>query len=253
MLAALGILAYAASMMTHEALGHGVYCLAAGGHNTMLTGWMERCHSPEVVGPGMNAAGPGVQFGAGLLAWLVLYLLSPAAVRLRYFLWLYMAFDLLIASGYVAFSGITNFGDAAVLIRNLHPAAVWRGLLVLTGSAVYYLSMWLAAVVLGEFAGIDKGSSRLSRLVWIPYVTVAVFACCSAALNQTMGKKAAIGMAVASSFGAGTGLLFLPNVLRGMALRAPKPAGYLTWSTAWVLAAAAVLVAFLFYIGPGLE
>jgi hypothetical protein len=30
-LGALGVLAYAASMMTHEALGHGVYCLAAGG------------------------------------------------------------------------------------------------------------------------------------------------------------------------------------------------------------------------------
>jgi hypothetical protein len=37
MLGALGILAYAASMMTHEALGHGGYCLALGGHNVMLT------------------------------------------------------------------------------------------------------------------------------------------------------------------------------------------------------------------------
>ncbi|MGA2564928.1 MAG: hypothetical protein ABSF96_15360, partial [Steroidobacteraceae bacterium] len=42
-LGALGILAYAASMMTHEALGHGVYCLAAGGHNTGLSAWAEGC------------------------------------------------------------------------------------------------------------------------------------------------------------------------------------------------------------------
>ena len=43
MLGSLAALAYAATMMTHEALGHGAYCLAAGGHNVMLTGWMETC------------------------------------------------------------------------------------------------------------------------------------------------------------------------------------------------------------------
>ncbi len=43
MLGAFGILAYAASMMTHEALGHGGYCLALGGHNVMLTAWAEGC------------------------------------------------------------------------------------------------------------------------------------------------------------------------------------------------------------------
>jgi hypothetical protein len=67
-LGALGVLAYAASMMTHEALGHGVYCLAAGGHNTGLTAWAEGCNLHPV---GIEAAGPGLQFAAGLLAWVV--------------------------------------------------------------------------------------------------------------------------------------------------------------------------------------
>lgn len=97
MLAALGILAYAASMMTHEALGHGAYCLAVGGHNVMLTAWGERCDLPGLHAPGIEAAGPGVQFGAGLLAWLVLHLLSPDAARPRYFFWLYMVFNLLVS------------------------------------------------------------------------------------------------------------------------------------------------------------
>jgi hypothetical protein len=38
MLAALGILAYAASMMRHEALGHGGYCIAVGGHTVHADG-----------------------------------------------------------------------------------------------------------------------------------------------------------------------------------------------------------------------
>jgi len=253
MLAALGILAYAASMMTHEALGHGGYCIAIGGHNVMLTAWGESCNSPGVITSGIDAAGPGIQLGAGLVAWLVLHLLPADAVRLRYFFWLYMGFNLLVSSGYVAFSGVTDFGDAAVLIAGLHPHVVWRGGLILLGSAVYYLSMWAAALELKRFAGLPEGGGRVTRLVWIPYAAAGVFACCTSALNQTMGHGVAIGLAAASSFGAGLGLLRLPDMQRGMASKGASPIGYLNWSAAWGFAAVLVTVVFLFFIGPGLK
>jgi hypothetical protein len=249
MLGALGILAYAASMMTHEALGHGGYCLAVGGHNVMLTAWGEGC---SLHPPGIEAAGPGVQFGAGLLAWLTLRRLPRRTARLRYFFWLYMVFNLVISSGYVAFSGVTDFGDAAVIIAGLKAHAVWRGALILLGAAVYLLSMRATALELKRFAGLDDGSRRLFRLVWIPYVAAGVFACCTGALNRTMGHGAAIGLAAASSFGSGLGMLWLPDMQRGMALRAPAPSVYLRWSASWAVAAVIVVVAFLFLIGPGL-
>ncbi len=253
MLAAMGILAYAASMMTHEALGHGGYCLAAGGHTVMLTVWYERCQFPGVAGLGIKVAGPGVQFGAGLLAWLAVRLLPRDATRTRYFVWLTMMFDLLIASGYVAYSGVTNIGDAVEYIARLHPYAVWRGALVLLGSVVYSLSMLAGAFELGRFAGVGDGGRRLFRLVWIPYVTVGVFACCTGALNHTMGHGAALGFAVASSFGAGTGLLFLPNVLRGMGLKGRSASGYVGWNVGWGVAAAVVVLAFVLFLGLGVE
>jgi hypothetical protein len=252
MLAALGILAYAASMMTHEALGHGGYCVAIGGHNVMLTAWGERCDLPDTHASGIVVAGLGVQFGAGLMAWTMLHLLPPYAARLRYFFWLYMVFNLLVSSGYVVFSGVTDFGDAAVLIAALQPHIVWRAGLVLLGSVVYFLSMQAAALELERFAGQD-GGSRLSRLVWIPYAAAGLFACCTGALNQTMGHGAAIGLAAASSFGGGLGLLRLPDMHRGMASNGSSPAVYLNWSAAWGVAVAVVIVVFLFYIGPGLR
>jgi hypothetical protein len=249
MLAALGILAYAASMMTHEALGHGGYCLAFGGHNVMLTAWGESC---SLRAPGIEAAGPLVQFGAGLLAWLMLRRVSPTAARLRYFLWLYMVFNLFVSCGYVLFSGISNFGDAAVLFAGLQPNVVWRGDLVVLGSVSYFLSMRSAAFELKRFAGTDDGGRRLWRLVFIPYVAVGVFACCSGALNQTMGRGAAIGLAAASSFGAGFGLLRLPDMQRGLPDET-SPARYLTWNAVWGIAAAVTVMLFLFFIGPGLR
>jgi hypothetical protein len=253
LLAAMGILAYAASMMTHEALGHGGYCLAVGGHNVMLTAWGERCEFPGAPPAGIEAAGPGVQFLAGVLVWLMLHRSAPEASRLRYFLWLYMVFNLLVSCGYVAFSGVTDFGDAAVLIAALHPAIVWRGALVLIGSVLYFLSMRAAALELRQFAGPDEGTRRLIRLVWIPYVSAGIFACCTGALNHTMGHATAIGLAAASSFGGSLGLLRLPDMQRGMPSIGPSPAVCLHWSSAWGVAAALVIVVFLVFIGPGLE
>jgi len=270
MLAALGILAYAASMMTHEGLGHGGYCLAAGGHNVALTAWWETCNFPTDAPLGIKAAGPGVQFGAGLLAWLVLHLLPPSAMRLRCFTLLYMVFNLFVSCSYVAFSGVTDLGDGAELIAPLHPLIAWRGGLFLLGSVAYFLSMRAAAFELKRFAGLDDRSSRLFRLVWIPYATAGVFACCtgaltmehrtavglavaSPALNHTMGQWAALEMAALSSLGAGSGMFALPEMQRGMESRGLSPAVYLNWSTAWGVATAAVIALFFFFIAPGLH
>jgi hypothetical protein len=249
MLGALGILAYAASMMTHEALGHGGYCLARGGHNILLTTLGERC---SIQPPGIEAAGPSLQFGSGLLAWFVVRRLSPGAARLRYFFWLYMVFNLFVSSGYVVFSGVTDFGDAAVLISGLGPLVAWRSGLILFGSVLYFLSMRAAALELKRFAGIDDGHRRLSRLVWIPYVTAGVFACCAGALNRTMTHGAAIGLAAASSFGGAWGVLLLPDMQRGMAAKDPSPTIYLTLNAAWCVVAGIVTIGFLVTLSESL-
>lgn len=251
MLGAVGILAYAASMMTHEALGHGGYCIAAGGHNAMLTAWAERCNFPNAQPFGIEAAGPGLQFAAGLLSWRALPRLPQRASRLRYFFWLYMIFNLFVSSGYVAFSGVTDFGDAAVIIAGLSPHMLWRGLLILIGAAGYYLAMWVAAAELKRLLGTRDGGRPIFRLVWIPYVAAGIFACCAAALNRTMPTGVAVGLAVASSFGAGFGMLRLPDMQRRMTSR-PAPGIHIEWSTGWAFAALVVIAAF-FLIGRGLE
>ena len=174
MLGALGIPAYVASMMTHEALGHGAFCVAAGGHNLMLTGWAEECNL-EPLPSAVTAAGPAVQFGAGLLAWAALRRIPAGLVVQRSFVWLYMVFNLFISSGYVAFSGVTGFGDSAVLISGLSPPWLWRTLLVAVGAVVYYLSMWAAPRELRRMPG--RSSDRRLRRFFLDSVSSGRFAC----------------------------------------------------------------------------
>jgi len=45
----------------------------------------------------------------------------------------------------------------------------------------------------------------------------------------------------------------LPDMQRGMTLGALTPSVYLSCSAAWAIAAAVVVVFFLFFIGPGLK
>lgn len=253
MLVALGILAYAASTMTHEALGHGGSCLLAGGHTVMLAVWSETCNFPGAPRLAVKTAGPAAQFGAGLIAWLVLHLRAMKNARVRYFLWLYMVFNLFIPSSYVAFSGFTNFGDAAEVIAGHEPHMVWESGLVLLGVVVYLLAMQATALELKRFAGLDQRSGRLYHLVWIPYVSVGVFACCTAAFTPAVGRETAIEMAALSSFASGAGLFGLPDGHLRMSFLTPSETAYVTWSPAWCVAAALVVAIFFLFLGPGLR
>src|ERR1700744_2183891 len=140
---ALSALAYGLSMFMHEAVGHGGVCALAGGHTTMLSAWGERC---SIQPAGIEAAGPGVQFGSALIAWIFLRAMPERLVALRLWFLLFMAFGLLISSGYVLMSGVTGFGDAAVIIAGLSPQGWWRAGLVVGGATTYYASMWICGL-----------------------------------------------------------------------------------------------------------
>ena len=239
--------------MTHELLGHGIYCIAAGGHNTMFSMWQETCQFPAVPPVGVKAAGPGVQFAAGLGAWAILQLRLISSARLRYFLWLYMAYDLLIASSYLVFSGTTAFGDAADLIVGLNHDALWRTAVILLGGAFSLIGILLSATTLNLLAGLAESQSRLYRLLWIPYVTIGVFACCAAALNKVIDPVNAITMASLSSFGSGSGLFCLPSVRARLSGKASFEIAPITWSTVWFIAAAVIITALTLVIGPGVS
>ena len=99
----------------------------------------------------VSANGTLVNLFFALIFWLLL--LKPERYRptTRYFLVLAMAGNLFTGAGYFFFSGVTNFGDWAAVIRGLQPHWMWQLGLILVGMASYYASMLLVAAQLKPF------------------------------------------------------------------------------------------------------
>src|SRR5665213_3716974 len=105
---ALGILAYCLETMLHEGVGHGGLCLAQGHHITLLTPLWMRC---DAVTPLMVFAGPMANLFSAMVSFVLLSANCIAGNRLRLFVWLSLAFNGLVVTGYPIVGGMTGFGD----------------------------------------------------------------------------------------------------------------------------------------------
>src|ERR1035437_3514253 len=118
----------------HEGLGHGVTAWLSGAHRvTMSTVALQS----DIETRWISANGTLVNLLFAAIFWLLL--LQPQRYRpsTRYFLVLAMAGNLFTGTGYFFFSGVTNFGDWAAVIRGLQPHWLWQLGLVILGVSSY--------------------------------------------------------------------------------------------------------------------
>lgn len=256
-LAALGVLAFALTDVSHEALGHGLATLAVGGKAVLLT----TCNfnSSGKYSRWIPAAGGLMNLAVGLGSLATLRLISPLGPLLRYFLVLVAAFNLFFAFGYPAYSGIARFGDWAAVVSGLEPHWLWRVVLVVVAVAGYYGSMKLLARALAPFAGaaglptaVVPDNARLERITRIPYVAAMILACLAGALNPggwltmlTSGLPAA-----AAAIGLTQMDHFIGPVWKKDSQEIVEP---VQRSLPWVMAAVVVLILFVGVLGPGIR
>jgi hypothetical protein len=250
-LVALGIVAFVVADVTHEGLGHGLATLAVGGTPVMLT----TCYfsTSGSLSRWIPAAGGIANVVAGLLSALALRFLRSSGPHLRYFLTLVVAFNLLFAVSYPAYSGIAAFGDWAAVISGLSPAWLWRVLLVVFSVVSYYLSLQLIAVEMRPFCGSNAPESlaRLRRMTLIPFLAALAAAALGGALNPA--GWIVIFTAALPAAAAAFGLTLVDHFQAVSAGNSPFAAGAVTRSVGWILAAAAVLAFFVGVVGPGIK
>jgi hypothetical protein len=113
----------------------------------------------DVGGPVAN-----ILFGAGAYYW---FQRQAKFTAFSYSLWLFAALNLLVAAGYLCYSGVSNWDDWASAIRELHPQYAWRAAISLAGILLYILVVRLlcrSLIKLVREGGI--GRSDVRRLIY---------------------------------------------------------------------------------------
>lgn len=245
---AISIVACMLSTMLHEGLGHAataVVTLHASGTLCTLA-WSSLKDSSLV-----EAAGPLVNLIAALVFWLLLRAVRNASPAWRFFLLITMSFNLLSGTGYFFYSGVSDFGDWAMVIQDLSPHWLFRTGLVVLGIAAYYGAILLIGASFVRQMGVAQSDAlRFRRLLWLPYFSALIIDGVAGLFNP-LGMEYVLLSALAATAGGNCGLLWLRYYIPRRIQ--PGPAQIIPRSYPWIAAAAVSAVIFISAFGPGIH
>jgi len=245
---AISFLAVIIANVLHEGLGHAATALLTGARSGVLStvAWSSNFDSRLVA-----AGGTLANLAAALIFWIALRTAARASLRLRFFLFVSLAFNLLAGTGYFFFSGVTNFGDWAQVIAGLPAHGLWRSLLVVAGIAAYFGAVLLVGTALVRYVGVPRNATRrLRKLTLVPYFSAVLLLCASGLLNP-IGIQLMWQSALPAAAGAHSGLLWLRFYIP-RATVPERPSDGIARSYAWIIVAAALSLLFIFVLGRGI-
>lgn len=252
--AAIGVVAYCAANLIHEAGGHGGACLLVGGKPQILNAIFFDYDEATVSAAGRRFIVAGgsmlnVLVGVGLLALLRLRL-PP---RARYFTWLLMTLNFVTAFGYLCFSGVGGIGDWSVVIAGLPHHTLLRVLEVVVGLILYFgvapLLTWPG--IAPFIGGGDDRVQRARRLTLLPYL-VGGCTFVAAGLLNPLGWRILLISAVAASFGGSSLLAWFYTMRASQLASGAAPELGIERSRAWIAGAVVCLAIFIGVLGRGI-
>jgi hypothetical protein len=254
--AAIAIVAYCASNVIHEGLGHGGACVLLHGKPEALNAIFFQCDPDSLSENASRLVSAGGSLANGFFAGLTTGALGSWKRNdsFRYFLWLFLAVNLLTPFGYLLFSGIGGLGDWADVIVGVRFHLAWRVVEVIGGALLYFvaapLTLW---PIFAGFLGAGDKPDRLRRarlLSLVPYfVGAATFLI--AGMRNPYGVELVLISAAAASLG-GTSLLAWFFVVRARQTDGSGSPVSIPRSIPWILAGAITLLVFVNVLGPGI-
>ncbi len=168
---ALGVLAGVCSLLFHETLGHALTCGLTGGRVVLLTAILFRCLPgsglTDLAGPGGNALAAACTYGL----WCVT---DCRRRRLRFFLVLLLAINLLWLAGQTVYSGVRDKEDLAFAAQAFHWPTLWRTVAVLGGLALYVGGIRLTARMLAQVIAAPAARARAVRFAYLASLVTGV-------------------------------------------------------------------------------
>jgi hypothetical protein len=261
--ASVGVFAFGLEAVVHEVLGHAVVCWLTGGKVLLISSTAMQTGSASRFVP---AAGPLANILFAVVA-LALYrarvtpshfggergLARIGAARL--FLYFFGFANLFLATGYIFYSGLIDFGDFAAVVAGIRPAWLYRVALVIAGGFGYRYAIVLAARYLRLLTSAPMTLGDARRIVYAGcaaggglFLLASVFNPISPSLILYDGLSGAVGMTL--------GFFLALTDLRQSAARPADDAESsvsIPFSLPLIIAAAIFAVAYLFTMGHGIR
>jgi len=245
---AISLLAAMLADVLHEGVGHALVALTTVAQSGV---WSTVAWSSQYDSRLVAAGGTLVNLVAGALFWIVLRVTKSASPQLRLFLLLACAFNLFTGTGYFFFSGVTNFGDWAVVILGMNPYWLWRVGLIVVGMTSYYGSVVLIGIGMVQYIGIaQEDRSAWPRLTVIPYLS-ALGVIGVAGLMNPIGIQLVWQSALPATAGANCGFLWMRYYVPE-ATGSRGSADDIGRSYAWIIPAVLSSLIFVFVLGRGI-
>jgi hypothetical protein len=236
--AAIGVVAATLAAICHETLGHGLGCIAAGGHITLLTSIFFRCRGGNAL---TDLAGPLGNLVAGSAAAILLRQASYDR-HLRLFLVMVAGVNLLWFSAQLVSCAVLDRDDWSFVALQLRWPAWWRMLALPIGIAAYGAGMRLHA---SQMIGLRQRTLRIAYAAAAGSAVVAGLAWAHAPIRSAFEGFLTVGVAP-------SGLLIVA-ARHNLGARSSETAGRaLSRFWAWIIFALTSFAVFVAVQGRGI-
>lgn len=256
-LAAISAFSFIFATALHEHGGHSLACVLLGAHLKELGAFYVECDSTAAsafVNRLVALAGPLASLISGIIAFWVFQRVNRGSTQLKYFLWHFGTVNLMVAAGYLLFSGVTGIGDLGTgesgLFYQVEPEWVYRIVMSILGFLSYFGVIRISLRNMDAFIG-GEGLDRVKRsqrLALTAYLAGAVVSVLIGLLNP-QGLVIVLISSISSSLGGTSGLAWMMQLLNRKKVTNEEPF-VLTRSWAWIALSLAFLLVYTFILGP---
>ncbi len=255
-IAAIAIVTYLISTITHEAVGHGLSAILLGVPVQRVTSvdleanfvgialWKVRV---------ISAAGCGANLLLAGLAFNTLRITAIKTPTIRFFLWLLTTNNLLIPGGYLMVLTFLGIGDWDMFVQGLPNDFLWRVGLTLLGVLLSLAGLFWGGRAIDPFLGREKWlrGKRALTLTLTAYLAGSTANTLAGAFNPTSPTLILIS-AAASSFGGTVWLLWINAFTRRVYTNTSEVALVPQRSWHWIVLGVLALLFYFFVLGPGI-